>query len=134
LLRRSLTGLLYQPRMIDDECGAVGGMRIGRGNRSSRRKPTPVLLCPPQILHDLALSRTGAAAVGNRRLTAQAMARPTLSTSFPLSACTVPTSNLTQAITFLTCVREVSGSNIGWDTDSPDGFSVFLSPSRQLLE
>jgi hypothetical protein len=28
-------GLLYQPRMIDDnECGAGGGMGIGRGNRS----------------------------------------------------------------------------------------------------
>jgi hypothetical protein len=25
----------------DDECGAVGGMRIGRGNRSTRRKPAP---------------------------------------------------------------------------------------------
>jgi hypothetical protein len=28
------TVLLYQPRMIDDECGAVGGMRICRGNLS----------------------------------------------------------------------------------------------------
>jgi hypothetical protein len=38
------TGLLYQPWMIDDddECGAVGGMTVGRGNRSTRRKPTPV--------------------------------------------------------------------------------------------
>jgi hypothetical protein len=43
-------GLLYQPRMIDgDDYGAVGGMRIGRGNRSTRRKPAPVPLCPPQI-------------------------------------------------------------------------------------
>jgi hypothetical protein len=25
-------GLLYQPRMIDNDYGAVGGMRIGRGN------------------------------------------------------------------------------------------------------
>jgi hypothetical protein len=32
LVRRPLIGLLYQPRMIDDDdCGAVGGMRIGRG-------------------------------------------------------------------------------------------------------
>jgi hypothetical protein len=47
-------GLLYQPRMIDDDdYGAVAGMRIGRGNRSTRRKPAPVPLCPPQILHDL---------------------------------------------------------------------------------
>jgi hypothetical protein len=28
LVRRPLIGLLYQPRMIVDECGAVGGMRI----------------------------------------------------------------------------------------------------------
>jgi hypothetical protein len=27
------TDLLYQPQMIDDgDCGAVGGMEIGRGN------------------------------------------------------------------------------------------------------
>jgi hypothetical protein len=45
--------LLYQPGMMmkDDECGAVSGMRIGRGSRSTRRKPAPVLLCPPQIPH-----------------------------------------------------------------------------------
>jgi hypothetical protein len=24
--------LLYQPQMVNDECGAVGGMRICRGN------------------------------------------------------------------------------------------------------
>jgi hypothetical protein len=47
-------GLLYQPRMIDDDdYVAVGGMRIGRGNRSTRRKPAPVPLYPPQIPHDL---------------------------------------------------------------------------------
>jgi hypothetical protein len=37
----------------DDDYGAVGGMRLGRGNRSTRRKPAPVPLCPPQIPHDL---------------------------------------------------------------------------------
>jgi hypothetical protein len=77
LVRRPLIGLLYQPRMIhDDEYGAVGGMRIGRENRSTRRKPTPVPLYPPQIPHDLTWARTRAAAVGSRRLTAWAMARP----------------------------------------------------------
>jgi hypothetical protein len=40
-------GLLYQPRMIDDDdYGAVGEMRIGRENRSTRRKPATVPLCP----------------------------------------------------------------------------------------
>jgi hypothetical protein len=28
----------------DDDCGAVGGMRIDRENRSTRSKPTPVSL------------------------------------------------------------------------------------------
>jgi hypothetical protein len=47
------TGLLYQPRMIgDDDCGEIGGMKIGRGNRSTRRKPAPAPLYPPQIPHD----------------------------------------------------------------------------------
>jgi hypothetical protein len=43
-------------------------------NRSTRRKPAPVSLCPPQIPHDLTWGRTWAAAVGSRGLTAWAMA------------------------------------------------------------
>jgi hypothetical protein len=43
------SGLLYKSQMIDDgDCGAIGGMKIGKGNRSTRRKPTPEPLCPPQ--------------------------------------------------------------------------------------
>jgi hypothetical protein len=76
LVRRPLIGLLYQPRMIDDECEAVGGMKIGRGNRSTWRKLASVPLCPPQILHDPTWARIRAAAVGSRRLTAVAMAHP----------------------------------------------------------
>jgi hypothetical protein len=35
-------GLLYQPQMIGDgDCEEIGGMKIGRGNRSIRRKPAP---------------------------------------------------------------------------------------------
>jgi hypothetical protein len=30
----------------DDECGAVGGIKIGRENRSTWRKPALVPLCP----------------------------------------------------------------------------------------
>jgi hypothetical protein len=70
-------GLLYQPHMIyDGDCGAIDGMQIGRGNRSIRRKPAPVPLCPPQILHDQTRARTRVAAVGNQRLTTWAMAWP----------------------------------------------------------
>jgi hypothetical protein len=76
LIRRPLTGLLYQPRMIDDECGAVGGLRIGGGNRNTQKEPAPVPLCPPQIPHDLTWAWTRAVAMGSRRLTAWALARP----------------------------------------------------------
>jgi hypothetical protein len=41
--------LLTVPGDCDD--GEVGGMNgFGRGNRSTRRKPVPTPLCPPQIL------------------------------------------------------------------------------------
>jgi hypothetical protein len=47
------TDLLYQPRMIGDgDCGEIGGIKTGRENRSTRRKPAPAPLCPPQIPHD----------------------------------------------------------------------------------
>jgi hypothetical protein len=52
----------------EGDCGAIGGMRIGRGNRSSRRKPAPEPLCPPQIPLDQTRDRTRAAAVGERML------------------------------------------------------------------
>jgi hypothetical protein len=54
----------------DDECGAVGGMRTGRGNRSTRRKLATLPLFPPQMPHDLTWDRTQTAAVGSRRVTA----------------------------------------------------------------
>jgi hypothetical protein len=50
-------------------------MKIGRGNRSTRRNPAPAPLCPPQIPFDQTQARTWAAAVGSQRLTARAMAR-----------------------------------------------------------
>jgi hypothetical protein len=33
----------------EGDCGAIGGMKIGKGNRSTRRKPALAPLCPPQI-------------------------------------------------------------------------------------
>jgi hypothetical protein len=73
---KAIIGRLYQPRMMDDGCEAVGGIIMGRGNRSTRRKPGWVPLCPPQIPHDLNWTWTRTAAVGSRRLAAWAMARP----------------------------------------------------------
>jgi hypothetical protein len=57
------SGLLYKPQMIHEgDCGAVGGMLIGSGNRSTRRKPATAPLCAPQIPHDQTRARTRAAA------------------------------------------------------------------------
>jgi hypothetical protein len=52
----------------DYDDGEFGGM-IGKGNRSTRRKPAPVPLCPPQTPHAFRM-RTRAAAMGSQRLTA----------------------------------------------------------------
>jgi hypothetical protein len=72
------------PGDYDDE--EIGGM-IGRGNRSTGRKPAPVPLCPPQTPH-AARTRTRAAAVGSQRLTAWAPARPRIicNSKLPVSA------------------------------------------------
>jgi hypothetical protein len=56
------------PAPGDYDDGEIGGM-IGKGNRSTRRKPALVPLCPPQTPH-AARARTRDAAVGSQRLTA----------------------------------------------------------------
>jgi hypothetical protein len=62
---------IVQPQMIDEgDYGAIGGMKIGRGKRSTWRKPAPAPFCPPQIPLDQTRARTRAAAVGSQRLTA----------------------------------------------------------------
>jgi hypothetical protein len=46
-------GILYEPQMIGHgDCGEIGGMKIGRGNRSTRRKLAPAPLCLSHIPHD----------------------------------------------------------------------------------
>jgi hypothetical protein len=62
------THRLIVPGPDDYGDGEIGGM-IGRRNRSTRRKPAPVPLCPPQTTH-AARTRTRAAAVESQRLTA----------------------------------------------------------------
>jgi hypothetical protein len=57
------------PAPDDYDDGEIGGMMIGRGDRSTRRKPAPVPLCPSQTPH-AARTRTQAAAMGSQRLTA----------------------------------------------------------------
>jgi hypothetical protein len=56
------------PAPGDYDDGEVGGTKIGRGNRSTRRKPAPAPLCPPQIPSDQTRARTRAAAVGTEFL------------------------------------------------------------------
>jgi hypothetical protein len=58
--------IVPDPGDYDD--GEIGRM-IGRGNRSTRRKPALVPLCPPQTPH-ATRTRTRAAAVGSQRVTA----------------------------------------------------------------
>jgi hypothetical protein len=65
----------------------LGGMKICRGNRSTLRKPAPAPLCPPQIPLDQTRDRTRAAAVESQRLTASAMARPTITLAFRVLSC-----------------------------------------------
>jgi hypothetical protein len=62
------------PAPGDCEVGEFGEIN-GKGNRSTRRKPTGTPLCPPQIPLDQTRDWTRAAAVGSQRLTASAMAR-----------------------------------------------------------
>jgi hypothetical protein len=49
------------PALGDYDDGEIDGIMIGRGNRSTRRKPAPVPLCPPQTPH-AARTRTRATA------------------------------------------------------------------------
>jgi hypothetical protein len=64
------------PALGDCEDREFGGMKIGRGNQSTRRKVAPTPNCPPQIPLDQTRTRTRASSVRSLRLTASAMARP----------------------------------------------------------
>jgi hypothetical protein len=44
--------------MIGDG-GEIGEMKIGRGNRSTQRKPAPALLFPPQMARKLGAESNG---------------------------------------------------------------------------
>jgi hypothetical protein len=67
-LHTAATNRPIVPAPGDYDDREIGGM-IGRGNRSTRRKPAPVPLCLPQTSH-AARTRTRAAAMGSQRLTA----------------------------------------------------------------
>jgi hypothetical protein len=50
-LRTATTNRPIVPAPGDYDDGEIGGMMISKGNRSTRRKPAPVPLCPPQTPH-----------------------------------------------------------------------------------
>jgi hypothetical protein len=58
------------PAPGDCEDEEFGGIKIGRGNRSTRRKHAPAPLYPPQIPLEQTGDRTRVAAVVSQRLTA----------------------------------------------------------------
>jgi hypothetical protein len=58
------------PAPSDYDDGQIGGMKIGRVNQSTRRKPAPAPLCPPQIPLDQTRDPTRAAVAEIQRLTA----------------------------------------------------------------
>jgi hypothetical protein len=70
LLGTSATEWPIVPAPGDYDDGEIGGIKIGRGNRRTQRKPAPAPLCPPQIPLDKTRARTRAAAVGSQQLTA----------------------------------------------------------------
>jgi hypothetical protein len=140
-----------------DDYGELGGMRIGRGNPSTRRAPAPVPLCSSRTTHDLTWDWT-------RQLTAWALIRlPTEGVMHPegmLRQCILPylpvsllaffivdnfpffchdeaskvrrsPSELPQAVTLLTCIPRLCGSNLDRVTDhsawGPRGFCSLVS-------
>jgi hypothetical protein len=68
-LGTSATEWPIAPAPGDYDDGEIGGMKIGRGNRSTRRKPAPAPLCPPQIPLDQTRVWTWTTAVRSQRLT-----------------------------------------------------------------
>jgi hypothetical protein len=45
------TSRLTVPASGDYDDGETGGVMIGKGNRSTQKKPAPMPICPPQTIH-----------------------------------------------------------------------------------
>jgi hypothetical protein len=69
LVGRPLFGLWCQPRVMDLECGAVGGL-TGKGDLSARSQAAPVPLRPPQIPREVTSGYRGRKIVGMSYCTA----------------------------------------------------------------
>jgi hypothetical protein len=118
--------------------GEFGRMKIGRGNRSTRRIPPPAPLCPPQIPLEQARARTRAAAVGSQRLTAWAMARPSsLLTSSPIEViCSLYNTYIfPNKLTYVISIDHklmflIKFQSIPFRSESPDGAQIFTASSK----
>jgi hypothetical protein len=97
-------------RMINEH-EAVGGMRIGRGNRGTRRKPILVSLYPPQIPHDLTWDRSLELWQGANDLKISTKRRKKIR----------KTSQTIEGFCCLTSVTGYNGSVIGSDDDASRG-------------
>jgi hypothetical protein len=58
-LGAAVTNRPIVPAPGDYDDGEICGIIIGRRNRSTRRKPAPVLFCPPQTPHILLACEPG---------------------------------------------------------------------------
>jgi hypothetical protein len=58
-LGTAVTNRPVVPTSGDYDDGEMGEMMIGTGHRSTRRKPAPVPLCPPQTPHAVPGSKPG---------------------------------------------------------------------------
>jgi hypothetical protein len=72
IVLRLFISLLYQPWMVDGDCGTLSAMDEWQGKRkySKTTCPSAVPVCAPQIPHDLTRAQTWADAVWSRRLAA----------------------------------------------------------------
>jgi hypothetical protein len=59
--------MALEDRLVN-KFGGAGEIRIGRLKQSTRRKPTQMILCLPQIPQELTCDRTRITSVGIRRI------------------------------------------------------------------
>jgi hypothetical protein len=123
------------PAPGDYDDGEIGGV-IGRGNGSTRRKPAPVPLCPPQTSHACpdanpggrggkpATNRFSYDTVLNLRLSNKQITRRKSWTKVPTSPNTV-IKRRTSAVSFRLQpffyrkkTQVINGERIGWTTES----------------
>jgi hypothetical protein len=76
-LSLSVSRLCRVGHRVINASGAVGGNRILRGSRSTRRKPTSItmLVCTPQSRYNLTWDLTKAGDMGSQPLTTRAVAQ-----------------------------------------------------------